>query len=331
MKTKPLLSIYIPTYNRADKLISTLSALVQQIIASNGKAELIISDNNSNDMTEHTVRKYSEICPLRLYKNESNIGAAKNAILGWNEYAEGEFTWIIGDDDIPRYDAVDRILGIIEKNHDIDYIFVNCSTRDDSEWTSHNNVLSPDDFPDLLPAKCNDLNEYPVDNWNDLINKDIDDVFLGALMCSVVRTELVRNIVATDEIDNEAYSSLLATYPQAVALSRCMPGKKAYYLGYPCTITFWGDREWNSYIPLIVVLRLSELIDLYEDAGINQSQIHRLREFHISRCIHFFDILLSNNSPGRQYMKLEYFRTKYAGQPAYLSVIEQKFNSFGLT
>ena len=52
---KPLLSICIPTYNRAELLRSALLSLVPQVKESGGEVELVVSDNCSTDDTRRVV------------------------------------------------------------------------------------------------------------------------------------------------------------------------------------------------------------------------------------------------------------------------------------
>lgn len=70
---QPLLSICIPTYNRA----SYLEGAIQNIITDNAfgdEVEIIISDNASTDNTEEIAKKYTQKhYNIKYYKNEENI------------------------------------------------------------------------------------------------------------------------------------------------------------------------------------------------------------------------------------------------------------------
>ena len=70
----PLLSLCIPTYNRAEILDVVLQHYAELPQLKTGEIEIIISDNNSPDKTKDICQKYAELCPnIRYYRNEVNI------------------------------------------------------------------------------------------------------------------------------------------------------------------------------------------------------------------------------------------------------------------
>lgn len=75
-----ILSICIPTYNRAAYLDKCLQSIVKEV-GNNSKVEVLISDNLSNDNTpiicETYTRQYDNV---KYYRNETNIGGDKNFI-----------------------------------------------------------------------------------------------------------------------------------------------------------------------------------------------------------------------------------------------------------
>lgn len=71
---KPLLSICIPTYNRAKYLENTIQSIVAQPEFIDNKVEIVISDNNSCDNTEEVCRQYEKKYKnFYYYKNKENI------------------------------------------------------------------------------------------------------------------------------------------------------------------------------------------------------------------------------------------------------------------
>lgn len=70
--TKPLLSICIPTYNRAEYLEKSLDSLISQ--PEFAQIEVVISDNTSMDRTEEVCKSYQKKYPNIIYfRNEENI------------------------------------------------------------------------------------------------------------------------------------------------------------------------------------------------------------------------------------------------------------------
>lgn len=70
---KPLLSICIPTYNRAEQLEDSLESIVHQTDFDD-RVEVVISDNCSSDNTETIGRAYSKkYSNIRYFRNDTNI------------------------------------------------------------------------------------------------------------------------------------------------------------------------------------------------------------------------------------------------------------------
>ena len=81
-KQKPLMSIIIPTYNRATLLRYTLSSIVDQKFDSS-RIEVIIVDDGSTDHTANLTNSYSKFLNLiYLYQEDEGYGVAKARNLG---------------------------------------------------------------------------------------------------------------------------------------------------------------------------------------------------------------------------------------------------------
>jgi len=95
-----LLSICVPTYNRASYLEKGLLAIFRAIQGYENEIEVRVSDNNSQDNTQEVLEKFKKEFPHLIYsKNSQNIGAERNNAKLVAE-SQGEFIWIVGDDDI---------------------------------------------------------------------------------------------------------------------------------------------------------------------------------------------------------------------------------------
>src|SRR6202140_4224722 len=97
--TKPLLTIAIPTYNRAGCLKELLSVLSEQV-KDERRVELIISDNASVDETPSVVQEFADRgLRFRYFRNPENIGPDAN-FLHCFEQARGKYVWLFSDDDL---------------------------------------------------------------------------------------------------------------------------------------------------------------------------------------------------------------------------------------
>ncbi|MFA4884264.1 MAG: glycosyltransferase family 2 protein [Desulfotomaculaceae bacterium] len=108
---RPLLSICIPTFNRALLLKEAVESILAQAEAVNtADLEIVISDNASSDETAKVVAdlSLSAKVPIQYFKNESNFGFDVNC-LKVVERASGEYAWILGDDDLLAAGALQRV------------------------------------------------------------------------------------------------------------------------------------------------------------------------------------------------------------------------------
>ena len=109
-----LLTIAIPTYNRAKDLKSCLSQLCKNLKGSEQLIELLVSDNNSTDDTEGVVGDFIAKGYRIIYKkNKENIGASKNFIQCFN-MATAKYLWVMGDDDLLLNGYLNKIVEILK-------------------------------------------------------------------------------------------------------------------------------------------------------------------------------------------------------------------------
>lgn len=122
---KPILSVCIPTFNRSNILNNTLKVFIDQVKNLDSPVEIVISDNASYDETQDIVNKYCKIYPfVKYFRNDLNFGFDRNVDICINK-ANGDYVWIVSDDDYYEPDALRKIILVIEDNPAIEYIFLN--------------------------------------------------------------------------------------------------------------------------------------------------------------------------------------------------------------
>lgn len=96
----PLLTIAIPTWNRASFLALNLERLSQEGLNTWDLVEVLISDNASTDGTQRVVSEAVAVgMPVRYIRNAENIGSDANIAQCFN-LALGKYVLILGDDDL---------------------------------------------------------------------------------------------------------------------------------------------------------------------------------------------------------------------------------------
>lgn len=121
MNDSLLLSLCIPTYNRADFLNISLSKLSIQFfnLRNPHMLELIVSDNCSTDNTEKVVNQYISMgLPIKYIKNSKNLGMDGNFVQCF-QLASAKYVWLLGDDDFLKDNMLDKLLQSLSE--DIEY------------------------------------------------------------------------------------------------------------------------------------------------------------------------------------------------------------------
>jgi len=126
---KTLLTIAIPTYNRADCLDLCLSQICKQLKGFEASVELIVSNNCSTDATDDIVRNYVDRgIEIRYIKNSENIGADGN-ICQCFTMATGKYVLVFADDDVLLDGALENILRVLDGDYGVihlkSYSFLN--------------------------------------------------------------------------------------------------------------------------------------------------------------------------------------------------------------
>ena len=133
--TTPLLSVVIPTWNRAHLVCEAVESALSQ---RTGQVEVIVVDDGSTDDTANilTRRFGSRIHLLRL-PNRRGVGAARNAGI---RIANGELLAFLDSDDLWLPGKLDAELSVFERFPDADAVvsdslcFVEGQADDDSRF-----------------------------------------------------------------------------------------------------------------------------------------------------------------------------------------------------
>lgn len=129
----PLVSIGIPTYNRANSYLKqALQSAVNQIYQN---IEIIVSDNCSSDDTESVVKEFRDP-RIRYYRQSKNIGAVPNCNFCL-EQSQGKYFLALYDDDLIDEDFISTCMEAVRPHDEPGVIFTGAREID-----SEGNVLS---------------------------------------------------------------------------------------------------------------------------------------------------------------------------------------------
>jgi glycosyltransferase involved in cell wall biosynthesis len=111
----PLLTIIVPTYNRAENVGLLLRALRAECVTLDGLVTVLVTDNASTDHTSDVIRELQETWPeLLAQRHATNCGPEENFCSGI-DHAETKYFWIIGDDDCPKCGVVAKSVALLRE------------------------------------------------------------------------------------------------------------------------------------------------------------------------------------------------------------------------
>ncbi len=123
-----ILTIAIPTYNRPDKIKNTVVRLLPQltpdvqILILDNCSPVVVKDYLANKMGKDVLDK------VKIVRHRVNVGGDVNFQRCF-ELSETPFTWMLGDDDEIEENAVELILGELERYKDHDLIGINFNSN----------------------------------------------------------------------------------------------------------------------------------------------------------------------------------------------------------
>lgn len=264
------ITICIPTYNRSAHLTNCLQSIISNKLRSKIDFQVCVSDNCSTDETEHVVRSAQKNITIKYKKNSRNLGIPRN-FLNAVEMADGEFVWLIGDDDLLLPYAIEELSDLLEKNPEADYFYINSF-----HLTTQYIFSFPQPFDiSNLPANMKPFSSWPKScemKFMDLIDPRISFDFLGGIYLSVFRREnWILNVNVVNEValsDGRVFSHFDNTFPHIKIFAKAFANSKAFFYAKPLSICLTGAREWAPMGSFVKSVRLLEALNEYRENGL---------------------------------------------------------------
>ena len=276
-----LLTIAIPTYNRASRLDKQIAWLYQSIQGAEDQCEIIISDNCSTDETPEIVAKWqAKFSPgvLQSKRNEENVGLIGNMV-SCIKAATSKYVWTIGDDDPIDDGAVPYLLKTLTENPDVTLLILNFSCRNEATG-------------ELIFDRCYDIDTDEVyENGREIFEQciRINNSGVGVMTAQVYRTYLAQQATESgpsfSNYESQVYWTGYCAFHGSVKISR------ETYAEYAAGLSSWmTDRKkllrmHYNYLPEIY----AKLADIGYSKTFCRSMI--LNHFRINNWRVFFGAL----------------------------------------
>jgi glycosyltransferase involved in cell wall biosynthesis len=301
------ISICIPTYNRAAHLANCLQSLL--VCAESGAVdfEVCISDNASTDDTQEVVRRAQVRLPIKYRRNPMNLGIPRN-FLNVVDMAEGDFAWLVGDDDLIVPTGITQLSRLIDEHPCVDFFYVNAFHLTTEYVLSCSQPFDTRALPKSMRrfAARQESGELP---FLALISPAVSFDFLGGMFLSVFRRKSwIEHAAVLDPaavFDTRTFSHFDNTFPHLRIFSHAFAQSQAYFNANPLIVCLTGAREWAPKYPLVRSVRLVEALQIYRSVGLPLLTYLRCRNFALA---HFLPdvlrMLLRRPDSGVEYISL---------------------------
>ncbi len=278
------LSICIPTYNRVKHLNNCLNSIISNKSVQSLDFQVCISNNCSTDETEKLVKSFSRSIPIKYNKNETNLGVARN-VLKVVEMADGEFAWLIGDDDLLMPDAIREMLSLIEGNAEVDFFYINSFHQTAEFVHSFPQPFDTKNLPMDMKAFSPRTKSGPLP-FLKLIDPQVSFDFLGGMFLSVFRkknwTENLDVLNRNALLDSRTFSHFDNTFVHVKVFSKAFADAKAYFHAKPLSVCLTGAREWVPMYSMIRSVRLLEALEEHRKNGLPLLQYLKCRNYALN-------------------------------------------------
>jgi glycosyltransferase involved in cell wall biosynthesis len=145
--SKPLVTIAIPTYNRADKYLK--DALTSALNQTYEHIEILVSDNCSNDHTPDLVQSFKD-SRIKYFRQTKNLGMLGNMNF-LVEQANGDYMLMLHDDDVIDNDMIEACIKAANYKSGYGWILTGSRYMDEegnilSEWENNSNGVSQEQY-----------------------------------------------------------------------------------------------------------------------------------------------------------------------------------------
>ena len=286
---RPVLSVCISTYNRAPWLSTALGNINQLYPAPIEGVEFVICDNASTDETPQIVKPHLSRPDFTYRRNPANVGMLGN-LRETARAASGEYIWILGDDDLLKPGAIERVLTAMADHPNTALIYLNYAfTRiDDARTVTDFDRFFADATPIVPPEGdlAGPIRAICARNEN----------FFTAIYTLVFRRD--HGLKAYDQdTSGRPFSTMLTCIPTTYYVLNNMMEEPGVWIGEPQVVVNM-NVSWMRYAPLWILERIPEVYEVARAKGVSREDIDRWRRHTLPGVEHFFGEIFTNDPLG---------------------------------
>jgi hypothetical protein len=261
---RPRLSVCVSTYNRAGWLRMSLENLARQIPIPRDDLEILVVDNTSTDDTPAVCAAFRHRRDFRFLRNPANVGMLGNLAVT-AQHARGDFVWILGDDDLTRDGAIEKVLDVLDRNDAVELVYMNYGYTTEADPS---NVADPVALLDMFNV-LQDAGPDELGTVASLAAKT--ENFYTAIYSHVYRRDHALRAYCQDT-SGRIFATMRACIPTTAYVLSQMGEAQAYWIGEQMLVVN-SNVSWAAYGPMLDLEHLPEAWDMAERIGCPQVEV----------------------------------------------------------
>jgi glycosyltransferase involved in cell wall biosynthesis len=305
-----LLSICIPTYNRVQNLEDCLNSIkISNISQNNLDFEVCISDNGSLEDPNKIVEKFKKFFKIKFNRNNKNLGFALNAIKTVS-MAEGEYIWMIGNDDLLLPRTLEKLKTLLINNLDTDFFFINSYNLETNLIDHLSKPIDTNYIPYEKMETISKLKDSKHLKFWEIIDPSVSWEFLIGIYLSIFKrkkwNENLNFLNKNNLNDSRYWSNIDNTLIHPMIMCKSFKDSKCFFCAEPLSVNLVGVREWTDLYEFIEIIRLPELLDFYRSEGMGLTRYLYCKNFSLRNFANYlFKIIINGNKAGLNYINFK--------------------------
>jgi glycosyltransferase involved in cell wall biosynthesis len=244
--SQKLVSVIIPTYNRARQVVEAIKSVKAQ---SYSPIQIIVADDGSGDDTAQKVAEFENV--EYYYQENKGQGGARNLGLS---YAKGEYIASLDSDDVWDEDFLKVAVDSIER-HEADFVFLNWRETADNEEFCDAKDLSRvwQKYPDNVNG-----------DWLLLNAKEVREVFIST--CPAPSSALLIR-----------RSSFISKWNEEMRIADDWFLILEMVLTKPCRAAFTLSKYWTKHVHSTNIYHGREVLEVIRDLGLHDEPLFAKR------------------------------------------------------
>lgn len=305
----PLLSIVVPTFNRAKVLAKSLPWMRRQVEPFGSTVEVIVSDNHSPDETQTVLSQFTDWAQLRVVSPSQHVPAHAHFLWLGTEMPRAEYCWMLGDDDFPLREGVARVLAAITAPVAADYLILNVAVLNLDVWLEMSAGRTEIPMSEIWQSRITPhAADKSSDHLRDILELGGGDIFIACgIPAHVFKPAVWRARIAELDLMRTAnagrFTNLDNTFPHLSILYACEGHCRFQFIHEACAVQGCGAQEWAADQLKLLTNAQPHIAAQYRRLGVSEAYMEQTERHFMSHqwktVIGFFSLNRNQSELGR--------------------------------